>query len=235
MPVKAPITIRVSHTDGNPTAVYDRGPSGEFLVRLHADRSRWHLYVFEFAHEFCHILSNYDRAGPDVARRNQWLEEALCETASLYALGSLGAQPPDASLASRLAEHAASLRRFFRVLVTEGHRKLPEESELAEWLQEHEAGMRDDPYLREKNDVVAKAMLPLFFANPDGWDALCYLNLHPGDAFASLDDFLRHWHANAPERDKPFVARLSGLLAGSAAISDQAPTAVVDDSAANGR
>lgn len=207
-----PIKVRVSHTDTNPVALYERGPDGEYQVRLHADRTRWHLYVYEFAHEFCHILSNYDRAGGEVSRQNQWFEETICETASLYALGSLATAWSLAPPEPELAAHAKDLRRFFRLLITEGHRKLPEDTELREWLREHEAHLSADPYRRDQNDLVAKTVLPLFFADPRGWDAIGYLNLHPDDPSASLDEFMRHWHANAPERDRPFIARLSTLL-----------------------
>lgn len=207
-----PIKVRVSHTDSNPVALYERGPDGEYLVRLHADRTRWYLYVYEFAHEFCHILSNYDRAGGEVSRQNQWFEETICETASLYALGSLATAWSLAPPEPELAAHAKDLRRFFRLLITEGHRKLPEDIELREWLREHEAHLSADPYRRDQNDLVAKTVLPLFFADPRGWDAIGYLNLHPDDPSASLDEFMRHWHANAPERDRPFIARLSTLL-----------------------
>ena len=232
---KTHLTILVSHTDNNPVALYDRGPAGEYLIRLHADRARWHLYVYEFAHEFCHILSNYDHAGPDLARRNQWLEETLCETASLYSLARLGTQwtssPPD----PQLAKHAVDLRRFFRTLVTEGHRNLPEGSELVDWLREHEARLCDDPYQRDMNDLLAKSMVPLFFADPNGWDAVSYMNLHPDDAIASVDDFLRHWSANAPERDQPFIAKLSGLFIGSAASATHSQATGVDISAVTNR
>lgn len=214
LPARQPITVRVSHTDSNPVALYERGPAGEYLIRLHADRARWHLYVYEFAHEFCHILSNYDRAGADVPRRNQWLEETLCETASLYALGSLGTQWEYAPPGPNLAEHAADLRRFFRRLITEGHRNLPEGTELDQWLHEYGDRLCDDPYQRDKNDLMAKSILPLFFADPVGWNAITYMNLHPDDAFASVEDFLRHWHASTPEPERAFVARLSAVLVG---------------------
>lgn len=225
IPEHGPLALRVSHTHDTPAALYDRGPGGEYLIRLHADRDRWPLYVYEFAHELCHILSNYDRAGAEIRRRNQWLEETLCETASLYALGSLGTQWEYAPPEAHLAPHAADLRRFFRFLVTEQHRKLPEEIELDEWLQEHEAHLCADPYQRDKNDLVARTLLPLFFIEPDGWDAIAYLNLDAGDALASLDDFLRHWYAHTPQRHRPFVARISALLSKGAVPSEPSRSA----------
>lgn len=211
-PDRAPITVHVSHTDSNPVALYDRGPNGEYMIRLHADQARWHLYVYEFAHEFCHVLSNYGHAGGEVSRQNQWFEETICETASLYALETLATEWSVAPPEPELASHAKDLRRFFRFLIAERHRTLPENTELREWLQERQAQLRADPYRRDQNDLVAKSVLPLFFADAKSWEAISYLNLHPDDPSASLDDFMRHWHANAPERDRPFIAKLSALL-----------------------
>jgi hypothetical protein len=49
--------------------------------------------IYQFAHEFAHILSNYERhADSKVARQHEWFEEALCEVASLYALKRVGMQ-----------------------------------------------------------------------------------------------------------------------------------------------
>lgn len=207
-----PFPVRVSHTEGNPIALYDRGPAGEYLVRLHASGDRWHLYVYEFAHELCHILANYDEhVGADISRHNQWLEESLCETASLYALEHLAAsweRMADPEWSAR----ADRLRRFFDLLVAERHRQLPPQTPLADWLKGNEADLRQDPYQRQKNDLVAARLLPLFEQSPRNWDALRYLNLDPADARASLADYLRHWQDNAPGRHKPFVAALSRML-----------------------
>lgn len=230
-----PMVVRVSHTDSNPVALYDRGPGGEYVIKLHASRDKWHLYVYEFAHEFCHILSNFDRAGADVARHNQWFEETLCETASLYALGSLAEQWALAPPEPRLSGYAGHLRRFFGELVAERHRNLPAGTPLGEWLHDHEAGLSEDPYQREQNDLVAKSVLPLFFVDPNAWDAITYLNLHPGDAFASLQEFMQHWYANAPERDRPFVAKLSAMLLKADETPVRFPAAALEKIAQAGR
>lgn len=213
VPGKMNAPIVVSHTDGNPMALYDRGPAGEYLVRLHAKGENWHLYVYEFAHELCHILSNYEEnVGADTTKYNQWFEETLCETASLYTLKSLAVawekSPPDPQWASE-AKH---LRRFFEHLLAEGHRQLPPHAPLSAWLQANEAQLRRDPYLREKNDIVANLLLPLFADNPQNWDALAYLNLDPGDARASLDDYLQHWYRNAPVEHKHFIGSVLAML-----------------------
>lgn len=224
LPDKLTVPIVVSHTDRAPVALYERGPGGEYRVRLHARGEKWHLYVYEFAHELCHILSNYEHnVGPHTVKHNQWFEETLCETASLFTLNSLAASwersPPEA----RWAGEAHKLRRFFDHLIAEGHRQLPAHAPLADWLRENEAELRQNPYLREKNEVLANLLLPLFSSDPQNWAALGYLNLNPGDARNTLDRYLRHWYDNAPPEHKQFVASVLALL-----WEHNAPPAVAD-------
>ncbi|MCY3017625.1 MAG: hypothetical protein NTW87_01155, partial [Planctomycetota bacterium] len=41
---------------GGPITLFDRGPNGEFRVRLDTGDAYWAQYTYQFAHEFCHIL-----------------------------------------------------------------------------------------------------------------------------------------------------------------------------------
>jgi len=213
LPNNLAVPIVVSHSTSAPVALYERGPGGEYRVQLHASGDNWHLYVYEFAHELCHILSNYDEnIGADAIKYNQWFEETLCETASLYTLKNLAASwtvsPPE----PKWADEAKRLNRFFDHLVNEGHRQLPPHTPLVNWLHDNENALRQDPYLRQKNEVVANLLLPLFQENPQNWEALNYLNLDPTDARNSLGDYLRHWYRNAPLQHKGFVAGVLALL-----------------------
>ncbi|MBK9784749.1 MAG: hypothetical protein IPP59_11525 [Betaproteobacteria bacterium] len=172
------------------------GSSG--FISMRAGRTGICMF-YGFAHELCHILSNYEEhVGEDTTKYNQWFEETLCETASLFALKSLADtwenSPPDPTWATQ----AKSLRRFFEHLIAEGHRQLPAHAPLSSWLQDNKDVLRQNPYLRDKNEVVANLLLPLFQNDPQNWDALTYLNLDPADARSSLEDYLRHWYQNAP-------------------------------------
>ena len=213
MPGKLTVPIVVSHTDGNPIALYDKGPNGEYLVQLHASEERWHLYVYEFAHELCHLLSNYEMNTVDGAEKyNQWLEESLCEVSSLFVLKNLAARW--AVLPSRPVWHerAQMLQRFYDQLIAEEHRRLPATTSAAEWLRDNEETLRRDPYQREKNDMVAKLLLPLFERDPGNWNALAYLNLDDGDGLSSLRDYLHHWYRNAPAEHKALIADIIQLF-----------------------
>lgn len=213
LPKKLSRPILVTHTDANPVALYERGSHGEYLIRLHAQGESWHLYVYEFAHEFCHILSNYDEnIAPGVPRHNQWFEETLCETASLFTLKTLAQSWKETPPGPEMAAEADKLRRFFDLLISEGHRRLPPHTPLGIWLSENQEQLRNDPYLREKNEVVANLLLPLFQASPENWDALTYLNLDPADARNSLQEYLQHWYRNSPSEHRAFIGNMLSLL-----------------------
>jgi hypothetical protein len=71
------IAVRVVHRYGNPMVSYERTSEGEFVVFLTARNDRWYQFAYQFSHEFCHILSSFDRkgAGPsnsDRRQRSQW-------------------------------------------------------------------------------------------------------------------------------------------------------------------
>lgn len=224
MPEKLTVPIVVSHTDRAPVALYERGAGGEYRVHLHAKGEKWHLYVYEFAHELCHILSNYEHnVGPQTVKHNQWFEETLCETASLFTLTSLARNWEQSPPEPQWADEARKLRRFFDHLIAEGHRQLPAHAPLSAWLHENEAELRENPYLRQKNEVLANLLLPLFSANPQNWDALGYLNLNPADARNTLEEYLRNWYNNAPLEHKRFIASVLALL-----WEREAPPAVAD-------
>lgn len=213
LPKKLTVPIVVTHTDSNPVALYERGANGEYRVQLHASEANWHLYTYEFAHELCHILSNYEEnAGPGRSKYNQWFEETLCETASLFTLKNLAATWESTPPSPAWSRQAEKLRRFFDLLIAEGHRQLPPHTPLAVWLKHNEERLRQDPYLREKNEVVANLLLPLFERDPDNWSTLSYLNLDPGDARSSLRDYLGRWYENAPAEHKIFIADVLGLF-----------------------
>jgi hypothetical protein len=227
LPARLNVPIVVSHTEGSPVALYDRGPGKEYQVELHAKGTRWQEYAYEFAHELCHIMSNYDQnLGADTGRYNQWFEETLCEAASLYALKGVAGTWEASGPGSAWYEQAPQMRGFVDDLIREGHRQLPPQTPLAAWLRGNEDRMRSDPYQRQRNEVVANLLLPLFEASPENWDALSYLNLDPADARNSLREYLHNWYDNAPAQHKEFVF---GVLALLGVEAEDRPTASVDE------
>lgn len=127
-------TVVVGHTDGAPKVLYDRGAGGEYRVLLHARDTNWHLYVYEFAHEFCHIVANYDEPAHGGVRLNQWFDESLCETASLFALDKLAGEWQSSPPVPALAGGSRQLRWFYDLLIGEPHRHVAE-GDFSAWLR----------------------------------------------------------------------------------------------------
>src|SRR5690606_19460668 len=84
------------HVAGNegPIVYYQRAEDGGYQVRLSPRAPTCSQYSFQFAHELGPILCGFDA----VKSGNHFLEEALCETPSLFALRQMAqmweTQPP---------------------------------------------------------------------------------------------------------------------------------------------
>lgn len=191
--------IRVSRSRQAPVALYDRGPGGEYRIELSASGADAGPYVYEFAHELCHVLSNYERHPHHaVTRTHQWFEEALCEVSSLYTLKTLGAAWQKSAPRPELRAAGPRMQEIAERFLRESHRRLPPGTTLAAWFRQSGQGLGSSAYDRDRNELVANLLLPLFEENPELWEAIGFLNLDaPG---ASFQQYLQNWLDNAPPR-----------------------------------
>jgi hypothetical protein len=207
--------IVVTHSSERPITLYRKAPGNAYQVQLSAKDDYWPRYAYEFAHELSHILMNYDHhADARATAFNQWFEESLCEAASLYALKRLAftweVRPPQPQWAS----YAPEFERYVERFLNERHRQLPPDVKLAEWFRQNEQTLRETPYLRDRNEIVANLMLPLFEENDALWESIGYLNLEP--KATNFRGYLQTWHDNAPDEYKDtirYIMALFGTLA----------------------
>ena len=75
--------LRVARWSRVPRVFYDRRP---YLIRLSARDCYWCQYVYQFAHELGHVMTNFDRHR---RRRHGWFDESMCELAALFVLRRL--------------------------------------------------------------------------------------------------------------------------------------------------
>lgn len=204
--------VIASHTRDHPIVLYERAPGGEYQVYLAAKDKRWAEFVYEFSHELCHIVANYEHHAPPHANRHQWFEEALCETASLYTLRRFSASWSESPPRPEWAAYAPAMHRYAERMLNEPHRRLPAHSTLAYWLRRNAPSLRDNPYLRDRNEVVANQLLPLLEENPGSWEAIGFLNVEAPEEAASFRDHLHHWYRRAPLQHKQFIRRTLTLL-----------------------
>ena len=194
-------------------------PCGDFIPMIHYRASRqdlitiqltardkkWAQFAYQFAHEFCHALSNYAllRSNP-----NKWFHEALCELASVFTLRRMAETWPTLPPYPNWADYADSLASYADDLLADEERHLPVGITLATWLSTHEAELRNNAYLRPKNAVVAYTLLPIFEEEPEGWNTIRKLPVSSG----SLTEYLEDWHQRVDAADERFIKRLRGIF-----------------------
>jgi len=209
------IAIRVIPRAGSPKVLYEQGRDGEYVIQLTVRDDRWYQYAYQFAHELCHVFSNFDhkdRLDNQVPEYNQWFEESLCETASLFTLRQLAGKWATNPPMKNWVGYDQLMSGYARRLIAEPHRYLAADRTFQAWFAEHQAALRNNPYLREKNELVATALLPLFEAHPEYWQAIKYLNPQVTSAAKTFAGYLMDWLAAAPDKRLPReVLTLFGL------------------------
>ena len=196
-------TLEISRSRKDPITLFERGPAGEFRVKLNVEGRQWAQMAFQFAHELGHVACGL----AEYANPNLWFEETICETASLYALGRMAeawkAKPP----CPNWKDYAGALSKYRDERLKKA--VLPEGSSLPAWFGTREESLRKDGCQRELNTVMAAVLLPLFEETPGAWEAVATLNTVKGDASRTFRQYLADWSRSAPEKHRGFITKIA--------------------------
>jgi len=192
---------------GGPITLYRRGAAGQYLVRLDTGGTFWSQYAYQFSHELCHILCKYDEDD----HHQKWFEESLCELASLYVLRRMSknwkTEPPYPNWKS----YSVQLNKYAEERIATA--QLPKEKTFDQWYGENAADLNKNAVDRERNTVVAVALLDLFEKAPESWESVQWLNTAKLSKLHSFKDYLQFWQRNCPEKHKAFVACIASRFA----------------------
>ena len=192
----------------HPRILLRTSPDQPFVIWLSVRDRNWHYFAYEFSHEFCHVLSGFERLEPKPNKRpkpNNWFHEAICELASVFTLRRMAERWPTNPPYPHWDGYAQVLKQYSQGRLSHPKVKLPEGVTLQAWLSSHEETLRQDRYKRKKNALVAYALLPIFESDPTGWNAIQSLP----DSSGCLKEYFVDWYSSVDTEDKPFVARLS--------------------------
>ncbi|MFN3785450.1 MAG: hypothetical protein ACK4RS_01290 [Thiothrix sp.] len=206
-------TLLVKNDSSGPISVYEKGANGEYIIMLNVHGRYWAQLAYQFSHEMCHLLSNYDLA-PNNVSQQQWFEEALCESFSLFTLEKLAAHWQDNPPYPQWREYAPKFLEYRGTNLQQPHRRLPDGMSMPKWYQQYRTLLSADPYAQERelNELVANQLLPLFSAEPDAWTAINYLNLGDDTQDKSLYRYLSDWQDNAPPQWTETILSIKKLL-----------------------
>lgn len=208
--------IDVYHRADHPQTDSRRAAGNRIVIGLTARDTHWAQYSFQFAHEYCHALINYSNDERGLTPRdrryaNLWLEESLCETASLFTLRALSRSwfiaPPHAAWRDYAPWFAAYAQE--RLALPEHH--LPAGTSFVVWFRANERGLRQDSTRRDRNTVVAAQLLPIFEKEPRGWGALAFFR-RAANPNQSLSRHFADWRSSCPSELQQFVGKLAAVF-----------------------
>jgi hypothetical protein len=208
--------IDVYHRADHPQTDVKTVSGGRIAIGLATQDTHWAQYSFQFAHEFCHALANYSNCARPLVRYphhgNLWLEESLCETASLFALRAMGrswqTNPPHPAC----REYAVWLDSYAKERLALAKNRLPPGTQFSVWFRENQSVLRRSPTERFRNTIIAAQLLPIFEAEPRGWEALAFLNSPSADPKSSLTQYLAQWRSRCPQGLRSFVTKIEAVF-----------------------
>lgn len=190
--------------------------NGRIVIGLTARETYWAQYSFQFAHEFCHALANYSNNARQLesASRpaNLWLEESLCETASLFTLRAMGRSWQTEPPYQVWRGYAAWLNAYAEERLAHAKHDLPAGMSFSVWFRENESALRRKPTDRRRNTLIAAQLLPIFEAEPRGWEAVAFLNSASINPTSSSAQHLAKWRSRCPQELRSFVTKVAAVF-----------------------
>jgi len=199
-------TILVNRSTEGPIVLFRRGDKGQYFVNLATSHRFWAQYAFQFAHEFGHIMCNY-KAG---SRENQWFEETICETASLFALGRMSKTWEHSPPYRNWKSYAKHLGIYLKERIDE--HPWPKSTSIASWYRQNAKILSENHTERKLNTTLATQLLPLFEEKPERWKAVAYLNAKKTSEPRDFYQFLKDWNTSCPADDRELPTKIIQLF-----------------------
>jgi len=187
--------INVSNGDEGPFVAWQLTIEGRAKISLSTEGPPWDQLTFQFAHEFCHLLCNHRRDSAPF----RWIEESLCEAASLYALQQLGLQSlPEGT--------ALPFVTFRSERLNEPEHHLPPGTTFSSWAAEARSWIQgfdwldgsDGTRIRAALVIVATQLLDRLGADEGAaWACVRYLNIWDRTPMTA-GEYLQAWRDAAP-------------------------------------
>lgn len=184
--------ISVKYGDTGPSVAGHRASDGSYLVTLSSQG--YSQTVYQFAHEYGHILSGYVANPPHT--KQLWLEESIAVLASLFAIKTLSTTHPSRSI---------EFQYYYQLLL----RDVSVPQNLSQWYQNNKSQLENNPRLWDKNTIVAAALLDIFERYPnDAWNAVKYKDRGTIYYDTDFNIYMNEWYRRTPQRWQFVVAEI---------------------------
>ena len=205
------MNVRVE-SRGGPVLLSRRDPDGSFRIRLQIEDRYWGQLIYQFSHEFAHILAGHYKS----IGEHFWFDEAVCEAMSFQVLHLLAEKwkhsPPQeglrnyAPLLSEYADHIASLCSPV------------EESKIAVWYRDNKEALTKPEQNRSVVRVMSRHLSVWLKREGWLWERIPTLGASgvvvEGVVGDSISGRVRRWLAGAKPEQQLFVDQVSRCFSG---------------------
>ena len=192
-----------------PRTFWRRSSREPYEINLTVKGRDWCKFSYQFAHEFCHIISGHDNLRDNP---NNWFHETVCELASIFTIRRMAKRWPSHPPYHNWTDYARPLAQYGDDLAAQVAKDMPSEGLFEQWLSSRVDDLSDDPYRRRDNAVVACRLLPVFENDPRGWNAVTQFPTSD----LEFPNYLAAWQVGAEPIDRTFVERVTKRLIGNA-------------------
>ena len=175
--------------------------------------------LFQFAHEYAHVLSNYYMR---FRGANSWFQEAICDVASLYVIRKLDRMIQNneiellVEVPGRIGWVLNANLRGYLTEVGNLTFRLEESTfnleDFRSWFRKNRQSLHRNPYDIPKQIIVVANLIDIFEEYPQAWNTIRYLNI-PGPVSWNneqpFDTYLDGWHQRTPSKWQPYVAKIA--------------------------
>ncbi len=207
-------------------ATLDPDPNVKYKIGIHLLKDMeirvddFYYFILPFAHEFCHILHNFEVTTID--NPNLWFQEGVSTMAGIWALRSMAETWKNGSkFGTGVAQDGgwASFSRNFNHYA-DGYLKVFPEYQYdgtgEEWLEEYELLARGDSYhgrgrSTEFNTNPAQLtfkFLPIFEENPEAWNAVRKMPATKG----KMSEYMQDWYDAVDVQDRQYVEAMAEIM-----------------------
>jgi len=204
------VIVSTAPERANPYALYAR-QGAAFEVQLTSDPSGlyWAQMTLQLAHELCHVYSNFSLSR---GHKHKWLEESLCEAASIATLNKLGTEWHSSALSARAPNYGSSLLEYVNTRRASA-RQIRFKSDFKLWLKANLSQLERCSTQRELNNVVANYLYnKILSPEPSTWKAIRFLNTWDCHSNETFQDFGESWVGATVDQLQPATRRLLELL-----------------------
>ena len=174
------------------------------LIYLTALDGFYCKYIFQYAHELCHVL-----IGKGFLKKHQWFEEVLCEVSSQFALSRIASTWKHSPFPYAVSGYHAAVLDYLNDRALSAHPLDPGVS-INDFFTASIASLEADSCIRNINTLFANRILPTFLRNDSLWSSVPFMCDAP--ASSTFREFLLHWEKKCPSGLRPCVDEISSIF-----------------------